>query len=163
MEVPADFNGLIEIPFQDEWLIQLKENGGSRVLNMTIDTTYASYIPVIFGEVKMPRPIMPQLIVNILATIGADIQKVVVTDLAEGTFHSNIHIGLGAKTHAIDAHVTDALMIALAQNCPIFIEEEVFKKSADNIARLRRTEAEISDAEMADMIRKINSDMLPQN
>ena len=52
-------------------------------------------------------------------------QKVVVSDLKEGTFYAVIHLIVGGEFVAIDARPSDAIALALGVRAPIFAEDTV--------------------------------------
>ncbi len=52
-------------------------------------------------------------------------QKVVVSDLKEGTFYAVIHLIVGGELVAIDARPSDAIALALRVRAPIFAEDTV--------------------------------------
>jgi len=66
--------------------------------------------------------------VNLLETLGAKIEKVVVSDLKENSYYAVIHLRVNGKTIEIDARPSDSLAIAVRVHCPIYINEKVLQK-----------------------------------
>ena len=79
------------------------------------------------GE-KFPRPLTHDLIVNMLKSFNATVEKVVVTDLRENSYFALITIHLNGKAVDLDARPSDSLALAVRIHCPIYIDEKVLKK-----------------------------------
>ena len=62
---------------------------------------------------------------HVIRDLKADVQKVVVSDLKEGTFYAAIHLIVGGELLAIDARPSDAIALALRVRAPIFAEDTV--------------------------------------
>ncbi|MCX7959482.1 MAG: bifunctional nuclease family protein [Deltaproteobacteria bacterium] len=83
--------------------------------------------------VEPARPMTHDLIKNILAGLGADVERIVITDLIDNTFYANIVISIGGRESEIDSRPSDAIAIALRMNAPVFINEEVFNKMKEKL------------------------------
>jgi bifunctional DNase/RNase len=69
------------------------------------------------------------LIKNILESLDARVQKVVVNDLRDNTFYAVLHLRLGNADITVDSRPSDAIALALRVGAPIFVEEEVVDKA----------------------------------
>lgn len=77
------------------------------------------------------RPQSHDLAKNLLDVLGAKLDRVVVTDLQEDAYYAVIHLlDKSGVQHEIDSRPSDAIALALRFNCPIFVEERVFIKFA---------------------------------
>jgi hypothetical protein len=79
------------------------------------------------GE-KFPRPLTHDLLVNMLKTLNAEIEKVVVSDLRDNSYYAIIYLNSNGRTIAIDARPSDSLALAVRVHCPIYIDDKVLKK-----------------------------------
>jgi uncharacterized protein len=79
--------------------------------------------------VSTPRPMTHDLIKNVLMGLETRVHKVVVTELREDTFYAVIWLERGSEVISIDSRPSDALALALRVDCPIFVDELVFKAS----------------------------------
>lgn len=62
---------------------------------------------------------------------SASTAKVVVTDLRKGFYYAVIHLlDKGGMEPEIDSRPSDAIALALRFDCPIFVEEPIFIKCA---------------------------------
>ncbi|MDD5184293.1 MAG: bifunctional nuclease family protein, partial [Paludibacter sp.] len=76
---------------------------------------------------KSPRPLTHDLIKNILNVFEADLQKVLIYDMINDVFYSELYIKKGDKTFIVDARTSDAVALAVRSDCPIFIKSEILE------------------------------------
>jgi bifunctional DNase/RNase len=86
-------------------------------------------IAIYLGKMKAdtPRPMTHDLLNNILATLGASIEKITVTRLQDDVYFSVISLRAGGKVHAIDARPSDAIALAVRANAPMFAAPALLK------------------------------------
>gem|GEM_PF-6957747 len=89
------------------------------------------------GE-KFERPLTHNLLVNILETLGAKVERVVINDLIESTFYARIILNHGEKTYSIDARPSDSIAIALLSNAPIYASSHVLDQAGGILLGLGR-------------------------
>lgn len=84
-------------------------------------------LAIYLGQEKTPtpRPMTHDLMVQILATLGADVEKVIITELREGTFYAEIVLRKGRKEHRIDARPSDAIALAVRLDAPILASPDL--------------------------------------
>ena len=70
------------------------------------------------------------LLKNIMNITDIRVDKVEVCDLKNNTYFALIHIIHGGKEISIDARPSDALALSLRVQAPIFVSEDVIKRSA---------------------------------
>ena len=74
---------------------------------------------------KSPRPLTHDLINSILNSFDAILQKVVIYDMVNDVFFSELHILKETKPIIIDARTSDAVALAVRSDCPIYIKSEI--------------------------------------
>ncbi len=108
---------------------------GEKIIAIFVDHGVAAAITMFLHEVKKPRPLTHDLIANILAGLGATVEKVVVNDLRDDTFFARLYLTqeneLGKSVVEIDARPSDSMAIALQQGCPVYVNAEVWEKADD--------------------------------
>jgi uncharacterized protein len=107
-------------------LIDMK---GESALPIWIGIAEANAIATRLDKIDLARPMTHDLMRNLLAELGARLEKVVVTELKENTFFSNLYLSVGEKTLSIDSRPSDAIALALRAESPIFVSEEVLQKA----------------------------------
>lgn len=111
-----------------QYVVVLEDVEKTRLVPIWIGVNEGNAIALEMQGEKFPRPLTHDLMVNLLNTMGAEVEKVVVTDLKENSYYALIYVKFGGKTVAIDARPSDSLALAVRIHCPIFIDEKVLKK-----------------------------------
>ncbi|MDD5044394.1 MAG: bifunctional nuclease family protein [Candidatus Omnitrophica bacterium] len=121
---------IIDEKRQDQ-VIVLKEKGGERLLPIVIGLNEASAIKLKVSGFAPPRPLTHDLLHNIIEGLEAKLEKIVIDDLKDGTFHAKlvIRVNHGKEEKVIDARPSDSIALAVRAKVPIYVEEEVLKKS----------------------------------
>ena len=115
---------------RNEQVIVLKERQGTRLLPVVIGIAEVNAIKLKLSGIKPPRPLTHDLLLNIIETLGAKLQKVVIDRLQSNTFYAKIYLSLnGSKEVLIDARPSDSVALALRAGVPIFAAEEVLKEA----------------------------------
>ena len=118
----------VELP-TNQPIVLLRERDGDRYLPIWIGAAEATAIAYAQQGVVPPRPLTHDLIKNILESLNARVQKIVVNDLRDNTFFAVIHLRLGTSDITVDSRPSDAIALALRVGAPIFVEEEVVHKA----------------------------------
>ncbi len=108
-----------------QYVVVLEDTEKTRLVPIWIGVYEGNAIALELQGEKFPRPLTHDLIVNLLTSVGATAEKVVISDLKNNSYYAVIHLKLGGKSIAIDARPSDSLAIAVRIHCPIFIEEKV--------------------------------------
>ncbi|NOX36406.1 MAG: hypothetical protein GXO78_02630 [Calditrichaeota bacterium] len=127
--IEVKINGLFLTQSQASGVI-LKEIHGERTLPIIIGEYEAQSIALGLENIKPPRPITHDLTLRIIESLGGQIERVIVTDLRNNTYYAIIQIRRKMKLYEIDARPSDAIALAVRQNIPIYVEEEVMRKGA---------------------------------
>ena len=79
------------------------------------------------------------LLGSVIADLGATVERVVVTDISDGTFYAKVVLAHGGTTTEVDARPSDAIALAVRVGAPIFAEESVLEQAAVDVrAELER-------------------------
>ena len=129
MEVEVKIKGLMIDPISNLPIIILKDVNSDSVLPIWVGIYEANAIALQIEKIGTPRPMTHDLIKNLLDTLSASINKVVITDLKDSTFFALIHIEVGGETLHLDSRPSDAIAIALRTSSPIFVDSDVISKA----------------------------------
>ncbi|MDL1969564.1 MAG: DUF151 domain-containing protein [Candidatus Desulfofervidaceae bacterium] len=121
--------GLTVDPVTNSPIVILKAVEGNEALPIWIGILEATAIASELEEVKFSRPMTHDLLKNVIETVGAQVEKVVVCDLRDNTYYALIYLKTPTKQYKIDARPSDAIALALRVNAPIFVDEIVLEKS----------------------------------
>jgi bifunctional DNase/RNase len=100
-----------------------------RQLSIFIGAPEATAIAFVLEGVETPRPLTHDLIKDMLDSFGAELQRVVVTELRESTFYAELHLRAFGGVHVVSSRPSDAIAIAARVGCPIFVEESVMEEA----------------------------------
>lgn len=121
---------IIDEKRQDQ-IIVLKEKDGERQFPIVIGFLEASSIKMKLSGIEPPRPMTHDLLINVVESLDAAFERLIIDQLVNNTFHAKIELKIkGGKKKLIDARPSDGVALAVRAGAPIFVEEEVLKKVA---------------------------------
>ena len=95
--VPMELVGVrLELPTKTPILL-LRETGGTRYLPIWIGTNEATAIALALEGVEPQRPLTHDLLKLVTESLGATVDRVVVTELNDGTFFADLVMTAAAK------------------------------------------------------------------
>ncbi len=103
----------------------LSEETGNRRFSVMIGEPEAQSIALKMNNKKSPRPLTHDLIKNLLNVMDAELQKVLIYDMINDVFFSELYIVTGDKTRIVDARTSDAVALAVRADCPIYIKSDI--------------------------------------
>jgi len=106
-------------------VVILQEREGERVLPIWIGPAEASAIAMELAGVKFARPLTHDLLKQVIVGLGADLRKVIITQVKENTYYAELHVYRGDAVIQIDARPSDSIAIALRLKAPIFTSENL--------------------------------------
>jgi bifunctional DNase/RNase len=98
-------------------------------LPIWIDAPEARAIALELEHVSLPRPLTHDLIRNLLQSLGANLQRVTITELRNNTYFASLTIAVKEKVTHVDSRPSDAIAIALRMKAPIFVSTKVLANS----------------------------------
>lgn len=129
MEREFKIKGLMMDPITNSPIVILQEMEKNTLLPIWVGIFEANAIALQIERVDTPRPMTHDLIKNLLLHLNADVEKIVVNDLKENTFHASIHMRINGEEMRLDSRPSDAIALALRMDAPIFVTDEVIESS----------------------------------
>lgn len=112
-------------------IVMLREvHGDRRVLPIFIGLPEANAIHLALEGREPARPLTHDLTVNVLAELGARLERVVITDISDGTFYAELHLGGPSGRHIVSARPSDGVALAVRVGAPIHAEDAVLDEAA---------------------------------
>jgi len=108
-------------------VVILQEKEGERVLPIWIGPAEASAIAMELAGVKFSRPLTHDLLKQVIVGLGADLRKVIITQVKDNTYYAEMHIYRGDAVIQIDARPSDSIAVALRLRAPIFTSENLLE------------------------------------
>jgi bifunctional DNase/RNase len=129
MWVEMKVRGLALDPVSNMPIIILRDEDEKRSLPIWVGIFEANAIALELEKISTPRPMTHDLIKNILESVEAKVEKIVVNDLRDNTFFALIHLRLGEEEITVDSRPSDAIALALRVGAPIFVDEDVVRRA----------------------------------
>src|SRR5439155_23979299 len=108
-------------------VVILQENDGQRVLPIWIGPAEASAIAMELAGVKFSRPLTHDLLKQVIVGLGAELRKVIITQVKDNTYFAELHIYRGDTVIQIDARPSDSIALALRLKAPILTSETLLE------------------------------------
>lgn len=106
-------------------LVLLREKDGERFLPIWIGPFEADAITLGLQHTEIDRPLTHDLLRGAIEQLGARVQHVIVSELADETYFARIVVTRGDETIEIDSRSSDAIALAVRVDVPIFVADEV--------------------------------------
>ena len=119
---------LVLIPLLGQYVVTLEEVGGQRLIPIWIGINEGNAISLKLQGEALPRPMTHDLMATVLQQVGAKVDRIVVSDLKDGTYYAMIELSTDGKHYTVDSRPSDAMALAVRVNAPIFVDEKVWKK-----------------------------------
>jgi bifunctional DNase/RNase len=111
-------------------VVILKDVERDRYLPIWIGAWEASAIAMRLQGVTAERPLTHDLFVASIEQLGARIDRVVISDLADETYHARLYLAHDGTEVEVDARPSDALALAVRSEASIYAAEEVLEQAA---------------------------------
>ncbi len=130
MEVEMQLTRILINEGADAQLIVVKEKDGFRQFPISIGFFEAAAIDRRLKDVPIPRPMTHELLENVVEHLGGRLVRVVIADLAHGTFIGKLILEQNGREVEVDCRPSDAIALAVGDGVPIFCEEKVLRAAA---------------------------------
>jgi bifunctional DNase/RNase len=137
-EESSSKNGLVEMVVESvrvhmlssRHVVILKETDHDRYLPIWIGPWEASAIAMKLQGLTPDRPLTHDLFATALDGLGVRVDRVVISTLAEETYHAKLHLERDGQIFEIDSRPSDALALAVRTGGRIFASELVLEQAA---------------------------------
>jgi bifunctional DNase/RNase len=130
MEVEVELSRIIINETSDQQIIVLKERNGTRGFPIVIGIVEIFAIDRRLKGITPPRPMTHDLLANVIDSLGARVERIVIDDLRSHTFYAKIHLRLDGRSITVDSRPSDAIALCAAIDAPIYVAEHVFDKTS---------------------------------
>ena len=136
MPVEMQLSRIIISEIHDQQIIYLREVDGKRQFPIVIGIFEATSIDRRVRGFEAPRPLTHDLIVNVVEQLGGELDSVVISELREGTYYSQLRVRREGDLIAIDARPSDAIAVAVTckPQLPIYVAEDVLEEALSDSA-----------------------------
>ena len=119
----------VELP-TNQPIVLLREREGERYLPIWIGAMEATAIAFALQGIVTARPMTHDLMKNVFEEVGLQVERIVITELKEGTFYATIFMSQNGSRYEVSSRPSDAIALAVRTNVPIFAQEEVLSEAS---------------------------------
>lgn len=109
-------------------VLLLCEKDGLRRIIVSLGFLEAQAIAFALRGIRTDRPLTHDLFGSVTTTFGIELQYILINDISDGTFCSQLCYRQGEEEHLIDSRTSDAVAIALRAGAAIYIKEELLSR-----------------------------------
>ncbi|HEY2430656.1 MAG TPA: bifunctional nuclease family protein, partial [Acidimicrobiales bacterium] len=122
----------VSLPTQAPVVLLQEAGGARRILFIFIGNAEADAIVKAMRGSVPPRPLTHDLFRDVIETLGARLERVVVTELrvdgdGNGTYYAELHLAVGEQQHIVSARPSDAIALAARTGSPIFASDTLIE------------------------------------
>jgi len=129
MEIEVRIRGLMMDPSTNMPIVVLKDVSSDNVMPIWVGIFEANAIAIEIEKLAAPRPMTHDLMKNLVNYLNARLERVVITDIKDDTFHALLWLRQGDEVVSVDARPSDAIALALRTDCPIFVTDKVMQNA----------------------------------
>ena len=111
-------------------VVILRVKDTDKYLPIWIGPGEADAIALKLQNVAVPRPLTHDLLFDVITSLDAKVDRIVVSDLSDDTFFAKIVLQVNGSTMEVDSRPSDALALAVRTESPIYAEDSVVDKAA---------------------------------
>ncbi len=133
MPIQMQLSRIIISEINEQQVIYLREVGGDRQFPILIGIFEATSIDRRVKSFRAPRPLTHDLLVNVVESLGGELDSVVINDLREHTYFAKLRVRRDGELLEIDSRPSDAIAIAVTcdPHLPIYVAEEILDEVGD--------------------------------
>jgi len=126
----------------DQVVVLLLDAESARVLPIVVGLAEGQAIAAGQAGVAPPRPMTHDLLVSVLRTTGAVVERVEIVSLIDGVFHAALVLGDGRR---VDSRASDAIAVAVRVGCPVLCEPDVLDESGLEVQDAADEDEEVAE------------------
>lgn len=137
--IPVEVVGVrVEMP-SNQPIVLLRETGTVRYLPIWVGAVEATAIAFAQQGISSARPMTHDLLIDVVNSLGSNIESVHLTELKDGIFYANLNLANGV---VISARPSDAIALALRDQAPILASEDLINQAGLEIPDAAEDEVE---------------------
>jgi bifunctional DNase/RNase len=119
----------VELPSNTP-IVLLREQNGSRFLPIWVGAVEAMAITSALEGVTPPRPLTHDLLVNVVDSMDASIERIVVTELRNNVYYADLVLTLSGRQVTVSSRPSDAIALSVRTGAPVFANRSVLDEAA---------------------------------
>jgi len=129
-KIEMEIAGLTPAGGAPHYILLLQEKTGYRKMPIIIGMPEAQSIGIILNNIKPPRPLTHDLMINTLKAFGIELIEVIISRIDNNIFYSELVCKQSSTglTVRIDSRTSDAIALALRLNTKIYTYDELLSE-----------------------------------
>ncbi|HLI45382.1 MAG TPA: bifunctional nuclease family protein [Acidimicrobiales bacterium] len=115
----------VDLPSSTPVVLLEETEGAHRSLPIFVGAPEATAIAYALQGVEVSRPMTHDLMSQLLTTLSARLERVVVTKLVESTYHAELQLRAGNTLHAVSCRPSDGIALALRVHAPLYVADDL--------------------------------------
>jgi len=128
VDIKLSVQSVLTDPKTETQVVLLRADGNKEVMPIWVGVAEGSAIKFALEGILPTRPMTHDLLKNILDHLGLRVQKIIITEIKNNTYHALVYVESHGSLLSIDARPSDAIALALRTHVPIYVADEVFKQ-----------------------------------
>jgi hypothetical protein len=108
-------------------VVFLQEESTRRSIPIFIGAAEATAIAYALEHTPVPRPMSHDLLRDVVVALGATLDRVVITEIRDGTYFAELHLDQNGRSIVISARPSDALALAARTESPIYVADDLLE------------------------------------
>ena len=129
MLVEMTIRGLMIDPATNMPIVVLRDANNQRVLPIWVGPVEANAIAMQIENIAPPRPMTHDLLRHLVTELGANLERVVITELRDNTFYAYLELRRGDETILVDSRPSDALALSIRTRARIYVHARVLDQA----------------------------------
>ncbi len=166
MDVLMELSRILITELGDQQVIFLKEKDGQRSFPILIGIHEALAIDRRLKNKPTPRPMTHDLMAQVIESLGATIEKIVINDIQEHTFLATLYLRRDGQVIEVDSRPSDAIALGVAFDTPIYVAEHVLDSVVQAEPKTREARIGLLRQRLemlSDRIRQANEQLSDEN
>ncbi len=145
-------------------VVLLQETEGSRrTLPIFIGPPEATAIAFAIQGVTTPRPMTHDLMRDLLESLGASLEQVVITELRSTTYFAELQLVVGGRRSTVSSRPSDAIALAARTGARLYVAEEVLDSEGVILAPDDEEEEQATSDELVGQFREFLDNVRPED
>jgi len=132
----------LEVPSNVPVMVLREVDAPRRILPIFIGAPEAASIHHATTGIVPERPLTHDLLVGVLRSLEASLQRVVVTEVRDHTYYAELHLSVGERAVTVSCRPSDAVAVAVRTGSPIFAEADLMDEAGRAAPEPRQEEGE---------------------
>ena len=134
--IPVSVQTLIVAPAPSPSILVLcptedyEAHASCRVVPIWMGAPEAAMLGMALEKGKYARPLTHDLLLDAISNLDATIERAEIVDVSGHTFYAHLILRDGERLITLDARPSDAISLAIRQDAPLFMAEEVLEAAS---------------------------------